>query len=533
MPRTIKDLFAACDADRQGILETVRECARLTDHSLLPPKDHDSNQPLPGNYQSDGSQGLTALSGKVMLQAFPPGKPWVKQDLDAKVMFDPNVSDEQKIALQEALFVEDMILTSLIEKAGGTGGNDNVTGFYANVNSFFRQAIGTGDALCRVDDDFQLTVFRRDQYVTVRDTAKRVLCHIVKERQDPFGLPDKEQTRLWSEHADIKAKKTEDYTRDRQVDVYTLVEWDAANKRWATKREVDLNGKTVVVGEYTDEVTPYISCYWSLDAGEHYGRGLIEQNMGSLKSLDMLSMYILDFCDLASKAHFVVDSASDFDEKNLERPSGAIYRGRVRDGVVTDVAILRTDKSNEFMIAKDGLEITRANFGRASLSSTGAVRNSERTTAFEIDNTSLQELQNATSGFFASLADQFQMPLYRRVKWMARSKGLINTDYDQKGIKPVILTGLQDIASKVRFQSMLTLKDLAQGLGDTALARINMDTLLESAARFLGVWEPGLIKSREQMQAEIEQAMQLAARQHATETAITTAGKVAENKATQ
>lgn len=530
--KTITQLFESLDSDRQGVLETVRELARLTNPALLPPKNHDKNQPLPGNYQSDGSRGVSGLSGKLLLGMFSPGAPWVRRDLSAEIYGARDVSDEARGEMLDSLFIEDLVITSLVETSNGEGGNDQVTGFYANMANVIEQAVATGDVLCRLDDDYQISVFRRDQYVTKRDSAKRVLMHIVKECMDPFTLDSREQERLWSQ-CDKQDEVKERFAFERQSDVYTLVEWHPWSKKWVQTREVTVAGKPYKVGEYEDTFSPYIAAYWKLVAGEDYGRGLGHDNYGDLKALDYLSMYILDFGDIASKHHFIYDENSGFNPANLMSPSGAVYAGRVRDGVATDVALFKADKLNDFQVVRAAREDVRLALGKAMLSDTGAVRQSERTTAFEVSKTTIQELQNATSGVYASLSDQLQMPLFRRAQFQASRDGLVDTHPNTKGVKTVVLSGLSALAMQVRFQNLMNFTDMVAKFGDQALARLNIDVILDAAARFLGVKEPGVVKSREQVEAEVNAAMQRAVQAKAAETAIDTAGAIAQQKATQ
>jgi hypothetical protein len=95
------------------------------------------------------------------------------------------------------------------------------------------------------------------------------------------------------------------------------------------------------------------------------------------------------------------------------------------------------------------------------------------------------------------------------------------------------VTGLAALSRQQRLNRIFSVVSLVQQLGPDALARINMDTLVDVIFRYSSIHETGLVKTREQMQAEVRAAMQQQTQMAAAQQAIQTTGAVAETAATQ
>ena len=76
---------------------------------------------------------------------------------------------------------------------------------------------------------------------------------------------------------------------------------------------------------------------------------------------------------------------------------------------------------------------------------------------------------------------------------------------------------------------LLTLADVAAKLGPEVTAKLDKGVLLDVIARYANIYEPGLIKSNEQMKKDQADAMKTAGMMEAQSKAIDVAGNVAEN----
>ena len=76
---------------------------------------------------------------------------------------------------------------------------------------------------------------------------------------------------------------------------------------------------------------------------------------------------------------------------------------------------------------------------------------------------------------------------------------------------------------------MQVLSTMAQ-MGPEMMSKINMDHLIDLMMRQAGIYEPGLIKSPEQIEQEKEAMMQQQAMQQAQGKAIDVAGNIAQQQ---
>lgn len=521
---TIASLFATDDAKRQSVLDRCRTAAALSKPWVLPPEGHTEDSRLPENYQSIGSRGITNLEGKILLALYPPETPWFKLQLAAQIRYDPTIPDEDKQEVEQALYLQELTILSVLESASLRGTQrGSRTGFRSRKRAALTQVLVTGDVLEQLTDDYRLKVFRRDQYVTKRDSSGDVLYHIVKEQIDPLSLTDEQLGRADLDRGELQEKPV----MDRVTPIYTRTEWQPQSKVWKVEQEV--NGH--LVNESEEKVSQFFSTPFELAGGEDYGRGFMEQNLGDFRSLDELELRRLDLLALASKALVAIDEGSSTRDRDIAKPSGSVIRCRVKNGVPEDVAMLSFAQVREFSMLTEGIRDKTENLGKAMLLETSAVRDSERTTAFEVSRMTIRELEGALGGLYAPMAENQQVPLLRRaIHQMKRDKIILPLPEEHVDI--MALTGLAALSRAAKAQNLMEFTDVVAKIGDTALAKINTDVLVDVMARYKGIDEPGLVKSAEQMQQEQQAAMAAQAQMAAAEKAIDVGGNIIENQMT-
>ncbi len=520
---TLASRFSTENSNRESIMTAARICAALTKPWVLPPQNQNPNERLPENFQSEGSRGVTNLEGKMLLALYPPGRPYFELALPENIRYAPEVSDEFKQQLEQQLFVRGLLLMSLLESANlKSGGNARVMGFRTAQRAALSQILITGETLQQFTDDYRLKVFRRDRYVTKRDSCGDVLYHVIEEEIDPLTLTPKQFEKSKLDPA-IKDKEVS----ERMQKIYTCPEWQPQTKVWKICQEV--NGQEI--NESQEECTPYFSTPFELIPGEDYGRGFVEQNRGDLRSLNSCSEKLLEFAATAAKHLWVKDYGCQTRDTDLAKPSGSVFRARVSGGQVQDIALLRADKLSDFRVVYDTAERLRKSLGAAMLIASEVAPKGERVTAYAWSKV-VEELEGALGGVYAPIADQMQLPLLRRLNYQAE-RDRLTPKLNPKAYQLRALTGLAALARASRGQDMLTFAQVAQTMGDVALAKLDVGVLMDNFARFQNLDEPGLVKSEAQRREEQAAAEQAAARQLATAKAIDVAGTIGVNAATQ
>jgi len=519
----ICDQFAAEDGLRLSILEEARLCAALTKPWILPPENQNPDMKLPENYQSEGSRGITNMEGRMLMALYPPDAPWFRLEVAPKYRYSGSLNDRQLQEIQQKLFIQELVIQAALESVHlNPRSNGIAAGFRSNKRLSISHVLITGDVLERLDDNYRLTVFRRDQYVTLRDSAGAVMHHIIKERIDPLNLTDEQITKSKLDKEKLKAEQC----ADRMRDMYTLVEWQPWSKNWVVRQEI--NDEIIV--ESQEPISPYFSTSYELVSGENYGRGWIAQNLGDLRSLNTINEKMLDFAAMASKFLTFLDSNSEIQPKQLEEKSGSVIHGRVAGGQVQDVAFLKTDKFADFRVVFETAERIRKSLGSAMLMESAVQPTGDRVTATQVQRVAL-ELEGALGGIYAPIADEQQIPLLQRTRYQLQRDKLI-APLPEGFVEIKGLTGISALSREHDAARVMEITAIVAQLPEEARARIDYTVLVDVLARYRRIDVPGLIKSPEQVISEHQQMMQQQAAMAANEKAIDVIGNVAEQALT-
>lgn len=523
--RTLAEIYEAGIADRENYLAIARECAALTIPSTLPREGQSPAQRLQPNFQSLGANGVINLEGRMLSALFPAATPWFNTLPAPDILYDPNIPVELKQELLEALFLQDLLVQAVIESSDYHNKRGSPAGFRTVMRQAIRQVIVTGDTLIRFDDDYRLTVFRRTNYITKRSDDGDVVYHIAKERVDPLSLDESQRSKYGKSDAELSDQEPEDRVRD----LYTRIQWNPLTKMWVTTQAIE----DQVIDESEDPCSSFFAVPFDLIPGENYGRGFIEQRChGDLSSYETLSRDALDYAGIASKVTPVIDDVSDVKEEDLAKPSGEAIRCRVVDGKAQDIGFLRTDKGADFAAVHAIRAEYREDLGRTMLIQSAAVRDSERTTAFEIGEVTIRELEGALGGFYAPVADKLQIPLVQaaiyKLKRDRKIKPLPEGTYEVN-----ILTGIAALAYQAKSAALLQFAQVAQALSSLdPNGDIRPGVLLRAYARYNRIDEPGAIKTPEEKAAEQQARFMQAAAASAAGKAIDVVGNVVESQAT-
>jgi hypothetical protein len=512
-PGEIRACFERDHNVRLNILTEARECARLTLPAELPPIDQTQDYELPSNYQSLGARGIINFVGKTMVEVFPADRLWVQQEVAAEVQYDPGVDPANIERWSQRLFLMDEYIMAALASANYTQQRGRMLGLQGTLRQFVTQVVVTGDSLMRQDDSLRLMVFRRDRYVTRRMDSGDVCYHVTIEGKDPLELTDEQLDMCGLTRSEVE--EVESYERYKPL--YTRTEYQPRGKNWLVEQE--FNGHIFNTTE--ESVSSHFTAPFNLSPAEHYGRGLVEMNRGDLSSYDAMCEKTLDFAAVASKHYPIIDPSSELQADDLQLPSGSILHDRVENGQAKYLAMYQSNKLNDFSIVQQSKEGLRGDIGKVFLIGSETVRNSERTTLGEVQSVTLAELQGSTGGFYATLYGTLQLPLFLSTRYkMQRQNKIVTLPKD--AVKVQVLSGIEALARQARAQKLVTFVEVIKGLEGT-VNDLNMDVVMEVLARLSGVYEPGMIKTPEQKQAEQQRAIaaqtQVAAGQQAAETA--------------
>lgn len=489
-------LYTSCESSRSSFLDRGRDASELTIPFVLPPESSNSATVYPTPYQGIGARGVNNLASKLLLALLPPNSPFFKLELDEKEA--SKIEDDRVLAeIDYSLSKIEQAVMSEVE----------VGSLREVIFEALRHLIVTGNALLFVDKDGSVRVFHLDRYVVKRDPMGNVIAIATKETTSYDALPENIRKLLYEED--------KDGGEDLQTcDIYTAVYREG--KKFKVFQEVKGIRIPESQGSYPIDKLPYIPLRYTRIDGESYGRGFVEEYIGDLKSLEALSQAIVEGSAAASKAIFLVNPNGTTRIKDITNtPNGAVVQGSAGD-----VTVLQMEKYNDFRVASETIDKISARLSYAFLLNSSIQRQAERVTAEEIRTLS-QELESALGGLYSILSSELQIPLVNlMITRMQRQRKL--PAFPKNVIKPKIITGVEALGRGNDLNKLeMFVAGAAQTVGPQALQTyLNIDAYFKRRAASLGISIEGLIKTEEEIQAEQQQAQQMALAQQLGPNAI-------------
>lgn len=495
---SIAAAFDSDNAQRQESLEAARHCAALSKPHMLPPDGWNDGETLPQTFSALASRGITNLEGRLLLALFPVGQAFFRLKPGSKFKYDPNVDAGLLQEFEDQLRVREMIMLARLEQDNHGTSNARRAGFRSRMRTALSQLLITGDVLLQLTDNYQIRVHRRDNYVQRRDTGGDVLYMITREQIDPLGLQPEQIAMCFPDPEKLLTMPV----HERMCDLYTRIDWNPISKTWLVSQEC--MEQIIVVNE--EKVTPYFSIPYSLPPGGQYGRGIIEDNLGDVRAMNELTERLLDFAAISSKHLFALDYSSQVRPQDLTLPTGSVIQARVQGGQVSDVGILRTDRAGDFNVVQTVRESLRRDLSAAMLMEAEQLPTYERATRLHVERVAM-ELEGALGGVYAPIADALQIPLVERVMHLMEKEGALPKLPDDS-VQVEAVTGISALSREGDQQKLMQLLQQISQMGPDMLGRIDRGMLLDILVRHSGVYEPGLVKSDEQVAEEQAAAQQ-------------------------
>lgn len=482
--KTAKSVYDSLEGKRYQYLDRARSCSKLTLPYVMPEEGHGPHSRLDTPFQGVGARGVNNLASKLLLALLPPNAPFFRLNIDKYALANEGAPEELISEIETSLQqVEESVMSEISREAYRTA-----------IHAALKHLIVTGNVLLYLPDEGGIRVFHLDRFVVDRDPMGNVL-HIATKENLSYEAVDDEVKEALASSGGQPTDEIHLYTAAcREGDNFVIYQ--------------DVNGVALPSsgGTVKADKNPFIPLRFSRIDGESYGRGYVEEYLGDLQSLEGLTRAIVEGSAAAAKVMFLVNPNGTTRARTLaESPSGAIVQGNA-----ADVTTLQLNKVNDFRTAQASIQVISDRLGSAFLLTSGVVRNAERVTAEEIRMLS-QELESALGGLYSLLSTEMQLPFVNRLMdVMKRKKKLPALPKDV--VSPVIITGVEALGRGNDLQKLdLFLAGAAQVVGPQAVAEfVNVGEYFQRRATSLGIKTAGLVKSQEEMQAEQQQAQQMA-----------------------
>ena len=499
MKETAQHRFESMTQWRSVALRRAIDNSALTLPTLIPESDQaDPLSPtwnnIPSLYQGVGARGVNSLAARLLLSLYPPAVPFFRLTMDAGKIRDyaaANGGQEEDITSKL-----DQVLSSMERQM--LRRLDQVQARSAVFEALKHLIVG-GNALLYCSPE-NIRMYGLRSYCVDRDPEGNVVEICLREQVSKKFVPGKADTN----------------DTEPNADVYTHVSIDPDNDRveWFQEHE----GKKLPNSQGFSRLdnSPWLVLRWGRVAGEPYGRGLVESMINDLQALESLSQAIVEGSLIMAKAVGLVNPNGTTRADVLAKAkNGAIVAGNA-----ADVEFLQVQKSNDFSVALQTMQMIERRLSFSFLLNEAVQRDAERVTAEEI-RLMAEQLEQGLGGVYTVLAEELQLPLIRRIMFLMERDGELPPV--PKGlVEPQITTGLEAIGrgnDKQRLTEFLS--TIATALGpEQFLSYINPTELIRRFAAADGIDTAGLVRSEEELQAEQAQAEQAMLAQSLTQGAI-------------
>jgi hypothetical protein len=487
--------------ERDPFLRRARDCSKVTIPGLIPEDGGMEKGNLKTPYQSLGARGVNYLASKLLITLFPPNSAFFKLETDDLALRVAEQGPEVKSELDAALVKVEHAVMSVLETANGR----------ASMHEAFKHLLIGGNVLLYVDAD-GIKVIHFNRFCLLRDPMGNVTKIVVEEEVHPDALPPELYEELGENLED------EEYglsTGHKTVKIYTCVEFEKGECHWYQ----ETMGKEIpgTHGKCDAEVAPWIPLRFNRVDGEPYGRGYVEEYQGDLNALEGLYRAMLEGAAAAAKILFLVNPNGTTRPRTLQNaPNGAIVQGNAND-----VTVIQSQKGQDFNIVMAMIQRIEERLQFAFLLNTAIQRPGERVTAEEIRYMS-QELEAGVGGLYSILTQELQLPLVRRLMHLMRKQRKLSPfpKVDGKSVvSPKPVTGLEAIGrGDDRNKLVDFLTTVNQSLGAETMAKyINVSEALMRLAASESIDTTNLVKTKEQLDAEAQQAADMMQQQQQQE----------------
>ncbi len=349
---------------------------------------------LERDFQEIGALLVNNLGAKLASLLFPSNRPFFKINLSEALMAHAESKGKPQAVVNAGLAKMEMTASQRLF----------LNASYNQLVMSLKHLIVTGNVLIHRDTAGKRTTCYGLYSFSVRRDGRGQLCDLVVKQTTNFaGLGPELQAALRAKNP-VRYNSSSAY--DMSIDTYTRVErnYVKGNVVYIESQQID----TIDVGEpyiWAEHLCPWTVPTWSIVAGEHYGRGLVEDFAGGFAKLSDSSEALALYGISAMKFVNLVAPGQGANIDELQAAETGEYVAGSKDGV----HVYEAGDGAKIQAMRAEIESVFGNLGRAFMYK-GNTRDAERVTAFELAQDA-QEANTVLGGTYSSLAESMQIPL--------------------------------------------------------------------------------------------------------------------------
>jgi len=318
----LKSRWEKLSGEKSSVVDRAKACSELTIPSLLVDTSHTENTTLNTPYQSIGARAVNNLASKLLLSLLPPNAPFFRFVPDKIAMLELETQQPGAVAqVNNQLADIERAIASQLEREA----------LRVPIFEALKLLVATGNSLLHRDKNEGTRVYNLNSYCVKRTPEGKVKEILTKETVSYAELP--------------MSSNSSGESLDKEVELYTIIKWNGKSfDAWQEAAGIEVEGTR---GVFQKDKLPYLPLRWTSVHNEDYGRGLVEQYLGDLRSLESLTMSIIEASAASSKILFLVNPVGATNIRALAKaPSGAFIRGNAND-----ITTMQVDKGNDLRIA--------------------------------------------------------------------------------------------------------------------------------------------------------------------------------------
>lgn len=376
--------YSELDKDRGATIDRANLCSELTIPYLFMEEGSTAADDLTRRYvQGYGAKLVNHLVGKFALSILPPSQPFYRLSATEEAMAEISQGDENaRFEIEKILSIKEESILRYINKSK----------FRVSLYPALRISMVTGDSLIEKVDDNKFRVLNMKNYVVKRDGAGKILEIIIKEMLPFESIPE-----------DIRSQiKEED--KEEKHELYTYVKLTGG--KYTRHQEIN---DDIVTGSETQLKKlskNFISLRWNEVDGEDYGRGFVEENLGTFIDLEKQLKVISQSSVLSSKTVYTVNPNGMTKYKDFVEAAN----GDAIIGTEHDIGTIKTQKDADMRTTHMLIQDYKKELSEAFLNASASIRDAERVTKHEVQMVA-SELEAAFGGIYTSIAENIQVPL--------------------------------------------------------------------------------------------------------------------------
>ena len=480
----LQELYDSMVGGRSGYLERGQEYSRMSLPYILPQTVKSAGASNKHGFQGIGAEAVNHLANKLVEALFPIAEPFFTLSVSPELATALALNDDQGEK-------EDEILSYFNTIAEISVKHMNKLRMRPYLVTCEKHLLIAGNA-CLVFADNGVKLFGLDKFVVKRDSVGNVLKAVIRE-----GITKEELTpdmlRIVGDTPDRRQGTS------NQVDYYLYTGYILEGDEYIITQSIE-DKQVMDEKRVPKEKCPAIFPRWNVTSGEDYGRGLMEDHSGDFSMVEFLSEARAKGAATMMDIKYLVKPGALTDIETLNNsPTGTFV-----SGMEGDIIPFQADKFADGNLIMSVLQEYTERISRAFSMLSASVRDSERTTKYEIQKLA-NDLDLAHGGAYSTQSNELQHPIAIQLVDM------VGGELVEKGIEPLILTGLESLGKNKELEKLMQYTEmmmLPTSWAEPLLARVDWNRYSNSIAATLSLDVDFLI-SEEEM-AQRQQAQQQA-----------------------